>query len=51
MEYLLHKFILFSERERQRQREQERRKREAMANQIDMNRQSDLMAAFEENII
>ena len=39
------------ERERQRQREQERRRREAKANQIDMNMQSDLMAAFEENII
>merc|ERR1712029_349380 len=38
-------------RERQRQREQERRRREAKANQIDMNMQSDLMAAFEENII
>ncbi|XP_045024726.1 bromodomain-containing protein 4 isoform X2 [Daphnia magna] len=36
------------ERERQRLREQERRKREALAGQIDMNRQSDLMAAFEE---
>merc|ERR1712071_704015 len=36
------------ERERQRMREQERRKREALAGQIDMNRQSDLMAAFEE---
>jgi len=39
------------ERERQRQREQERRRREAHANKIDMNMQSDLMAAFEENII
>jgi len=39
------------ERERQRQREQERRRREAQQNQIDMNRQSDMMAAFEENII
>ena len=39
------------ERDRQRQREQERRRREASANQIDMNMQSDLMAAFEENII
>ncbi|XP_059096828.1 bromodomain-containing protein 2-like, partial [Tigriopus californicus] len=38
------------ERERLRQREQERRRREAKANQIDMNMQSDLMAAFEENI-
>ncbi|XP_025829032.1 bromodomain-containing protein 3 [Agrilus planipennis] len=36
-----------TERERQRLREQERRRREAMANQIDMNMQSDLMAAFE----
>jgi bromodomain-containing protein 4 len=39
------------ERERQRQREQDRRRREAQQNQIDMNRQSDMMAAFEENII
>jgi len=39
------------ERERQRKREQERRRREAQQNQIDMNRQSDMMAAFEENII
>jgi len=38
-------------RERQRQREQDRRRREAQQNQIDMNRQSDMMAAFEENII
>ncbi|XP_075534160.1 bromodomain-containing protein 2-like isoform X6 [Dermacentor variabilis] len=37
-----------SERERQRLREQERRRREAMAGQIDMNRQSDIMATFEE---
>ncbi|CAN7994168.1 unnamed protein product [Ixodes hexagonus] len=37
-----------SERERQRLREQERRRREAMAVQIDMNRQSDIMATFEE---
>ncbi|KAI4457989.1 polycomb-like transcription factor [Holotrichia oblita] len=36
------------DRDRQRLREQERRKREALANQIDMNMQSDLMAAFEE---
>jgi hypothetical protein len=36
-----------SERERQRLREQERRRREAMAGQIDMNRQSDIMASFE----
>jgi len=40
-----------AERDRQRQREQDRRRREAQQNQIDMNRQSDLMAAFEENII
>ncbi|CAG4924831.1 unnamed protein product [Colias eurytheme] len=39
-----------SERDRQRQREQERRRREAMAGQIDMNMQSDLMAAFEESL-
>ncbi|XP_023322561.1 bromodomain testis-specific protein [Eurytemora carolleeae] len=39
------------ERDRQRQKEQERRRREAEKNKIDMNRQSDLMAAFEENII
>ncbi|XP_061714070.1 bromodomain-containing protein 3-like isoform X1 [Cydia pomonella] len=39
-----------SERERLRQREQERRRREAMAGQIDMNMQSDLMAAFEESL-
>ncbi|GLH14085.1 Homeotic protein female sterile [Gryllus bimaculatus] len=38
------------ERERQRLREQERRRREAMASQIDMNMQSDLMAAFEESL-
>ncbi|VEN58717.1 unnamed protein product [Callosobruchus maculatus] len=36
-----------SERERQRLQEQERRRREVMANKIDMNMQSDLMAAFE----
>ncbi|XP_031333781.1 bromodomain-containing protein 3-like isoform X3 [Photinus pyralis] len=36
-----------TDRERQRLREQERRRREALANQIDMNMQSDLMAAFE----
>lgn len=35
------------DRERQRQLEQERRRREVMANKIDMNMQSDLMAAFE----
>ncbi|XP_046404290.1 homeotic protein female sterile-like isoform X3 [Ischnura elegans] len=39
-----------AERERQRLREQERRRREAMASQIDMNLQSDLMAAFEESL-
>ncbi|XP_054272014.1 bromodomain-containing protein 3-like isoform X3 [Macrosteles quadrilineatus] len=39
-----------AERERQRLREQERRRREAMASQIDMNMQSDLMAAFEESL-
>ena len=39
------------QREQLRKDEQERRRREAKANQIDMNRQSDLMAAFEENII
>ncbi|XP_012278663.1 bromodomain-containing protein 4 isoform X2 [Orussus abietinus] len=39
-----------AERERQRLREQERRRREALANQIDMNMQSDLMAAFEESL-
>jgi len=38
------------ERDKLRQREQERRRREAEQNQIDMNRQSDMMAAFEENI-
>jgi len=38
------------ERDRLRQQEQERRRREAEKNRIDMNRQSDLMAAFEENI-
>jgi len=37
-----------SDRDRQRQREQERRRREAMTTQIDMNRQSDIMANFEE---
>ncbi|XP_050524118.1 bromodomain-containing protein 3-like isoform X2 [Daktulosphaira vitifoliae] len=37
-------------RERQRLKEQERRRREAMVNQIDMNRQSDLMAAFEQTL-
>jgi len=39
------------ERERQRQREQDRRRREAMAGQIDMNLQSELLAAFEENVL
>ncbi|KAI4482722.1 hypothetical protein M0804_008575 [Polistes exclamans] len=39
-----------AERERQRLREQERRRREAMAGAIDMNMQSDLMAAFEESL-
>ena len=39
------------QREQLRREEQERRRREANANRIDMNRQSDLMAAFEENII
>ncbi|XP_023248223.1 homeotic protein female sterile [Copidosoma floridanum] len=38
------------ERERHRLREQERRRREAMAGQIDMNMQSDMMAAFEESL-
>ncbi|XP_049820910.1 bromodomain-containing protein 3-like isoform X4 [Aethina tumida] len=36
-----------TERDRQRLQEQERRRREAMANKIDLNMQSDLMAAFE----
>jgi bromodomain-containing protein 4 len=40
-----------SERERQRLREQERRRREALAGQIDMNLQSELLAAFEENVL
>ncbi|XP_057326892.1 bromodomain-containing protein 4-like isoform X2 [Microplitis mediator] len=39
-----------AERERQRLREQDRRRREANANKIDMNMQSDLMAAFEETL-
>ncbi|XP_043475306.1 homeotic protein female sterile-like isoform X4 [Leptopilina heterotoma] len=39
-----------AERERQRLREQERRRREAMAGQIDMNMQSDLMTAFENSL-
>nr|XP_006825302.1 PREDICTED: bromodomain-containing protein 4A-like [Saccoglossus kowalevskii] len=37
-----------SQMERERRREQERRRREAMAGAIDMNRQSDIMANFEE---
>ncbi|CAG2162155.1 unnamed protein product [Oppiella nova] len=37
-----------SERERLRQREKERRMREARAQQIDLNRQSEVMATFEE---
>ncbi|CAL8143578.1 unnamed protein product [Orchesella dallaii] len=40
-----------SERERQRLREQERRRREARRGQIDMNMQSELLAAFEENVL
>ena len=39
------------QRQREREKEQERRRREAKAGGIDMNMQSDLMAAFEENII
>jgi len=39
-----------NEREIQRRKEQERRRREAMAGQIDMNRQSDIMNKFEETI-
>ncbi|XP_065200393.1 bromodomain-containing protein 3-like isoform X2 [Planococcus citri] len=39
-----------AERERQRKREQERRRREAMALKIDMNFQSDCMAAFEQTL-
>ena len=35
-------------KDRERLREQERRRRAAMANQIDMNAQSELMASFEE---
>ena len=38
------------ERERLRQKERESRRQQAKANAIDMNRQSDLMAAFEENL-
>lgn len=38
------------ERQRLREKEQERRRLEAKAGGIDMNMQSDLMAAFEENI-
>ncbi|XP_013384313.1 bromodomain-containing protein 3 isoform X2 [Lingula anatina] len=37
-----------AERERERMRETERRRRAALANQIDMNAQSELMASFEE---
>ncbi|XP_068912588.1 bromodomain-containing protein 3-like isoform X5 [Tenebrio molitor] len=36
-----------TDRERQRLQEQERRRREVLANKIDMNMQSDVMAAFE----
>ncbi|CAG0914242.1 unnamed protein product [Notodromas monacha] len=36
--------------ERAKLREQERRRREALANQIDMNQQSNMMAAFEESL-
>ncbi|KAK6195468.1 hypothetical protein SNE40_000893 [Patella caerulea] len=36
------------QKELQRQREQDRRRREAMATNIDMNAQSDIMASFEE---
>lgn len=39
-----------AERFRQRLREQERRRREAMAGQIDLNLQSELLAAFEESL-
>lgn len=39
-----------SEREELRRREQEKRRREARASHIDMNRQSDIMATFEENL-
>ncbi|XP_064615943.1 bromodomain-containing protein 3-like isoform X3 [Liolophura sinensis] len=35
-------------KQRERMKEQERRRREAMANQINMNEQSELMASFEE---
>ncbi|XP_055763222.1 bromodomain-containing protein 4-like isoform X3 [Salvelinus fontinalis] len=38
------------QREQARRREQERRRREAMADTIDINFQSDLMAIFEENL-
>lgn len=37
-------------KERERLREQERRRREAMANHIDMNQQSNIMATFEETL-
>ncbi|GFV90964.1 bromodomain-containing protein 4 [Trichonephila clavipes] len=39
-----------SEREELRRLEQEKRRREARASHIDMNRQSDIMATFEENL-
>nr|XP_042899942.1 bromodomain-containing protein 3 isoform X2 [Parasteatoda tepidariorum] len=39
-----------SEREELRRLEQEKRRREARASHIDMNRQSDIMANFEENL-
>ncbi|XP_030378303.1 homeotic protein female sterile isoform X1 [Scaptodrosophila lebanonensis] len=39
-----------AKRAEQRRAEQERRRREALAGQIDMNMQSDLMAAFEETL-
>ncbi|KAM4584542.1 bromodomain-containing protein 4-like isoform 1-T1 [Odontesthes bonariensis] len=41
---------LDEQREMARRREQERRRREAMADTIDINFQSDLMAIFEENL-
>uniref|UniRef100_A0A672ZT22 Bromodomain-containing protein 4-like n=1 Tax=Sphaeramia orbicularis TaxID=375764 RepID=A0A672ZT22_9TELE len=41
---------LDQQREMARRREQERRRREAMADTIDINFQSDLMAIFEENL-
>ncbi|GIY97658.1 NET domain-containing protein [Caerostris extrusa] len=39
-----------SEREKLRRMEQEKRRREARARNIDINRQSDIMATFEENL-